>query len=54
MQEKEWIYCPICNSKTRIQIRKDTVLKNFPLFCPKCKVETQVNAENQKVSVIKK
>ena len=54
MQEKEWIYCPICKSKTRIQIRKDTVLKNFPLFCPKCKVETQVNAENQKVSVIKK
>lgn len=25
----EWIRCPICNGKTRLQIREDTELKNF-------------------------
>ena len=33
----EWIHCPVCGNKTRVQIRQDTELKNFPLFCPKCK-----------------
>lgn len=33
----EWIYCPVCGSKTRPQIRLDTELKNIPLYCPKCK-----------------
>ncbi|MEY8515532.1 cysteine-rich KTR domain-containing protein [Lachnospiraceae bacterium 29-84] len=35
----EWIRCPICGSKTRNKIRGDTVLKNYPLYCPKCKQE---------------
>lgn len=39
MSERVWLYCPICNSKTRIQLRTDTILENFPLFCPKCKHE---------------
>lgn len=33
----EWIYCPICNSKTRLKIKEDTEAKNLPVFCPKCK-----------------
>lgn len=32
-----WILCPQCHGKTRTQIREDTLLENFPLFCPKCK-----------------
>lgn len=32
-----WILCPACGGKTRTQIRSDTVLENFLLFCPKCK-----------------
>ena len=39
MADTQWILCPICKNKTRIMIRKDTELKNFPLFCPKCKHE---------------
>lgn len=35
--ETQWILCPACHGKTRTQLRKDTVLQNFPLFCPKCK-----------------
>lgn len=30
-----WIRCPVCGNKTRLQIRQDTELKNFPLYCPK-------------------
>ena len=25
--ENRWIYCPVCNNKTRIQIREETVMK---------------------------
>ncbi|MHC9690982.1 cysteine-rich KTR domain-containing protein [Corynebacterium diphtheriae] len=28
----EWILCPVCGSKTRNKIRKDTVLENYPLY----------------------
>ena len=37
--KEEWLLCPICNDKTRLKVRLDTVLENFPLFCPKCKKE---------------
>ena len=50
----EWIRCPVCGNKTRDRMREDTVLKNFPLYCPKCKQETLIEAENLKVTVIKK
>ena len=39
----EWIYRPVCGNKTRTMIREDTELKNFPLYCPKCKQETIIN-----------
>lgn len=32
MEETKWILCPICGNKTRLKIRKDTELLNFPLF----------------------
>ncbi|WP_457834633.1 cysteine-rich KTR domain-containing protein [Staphylococcus aureus] len=37
--------CPICGNKTRLRIRVDTILKNFPLYCPKCKNETLINVQ---------
>ncbi len=37
-----WLLCPICGNKTRDKIREDTVLKNYPLYCPKCKQETLI------------
>ena len=36
----EWLRCPVCGNKTRLKIRGDTELKYFPLFCPKCRQET--------------
>lgn len=53
MNEIQWILCPICGNKTRDRIRIDTVLKNFPLFCPKCKQETIINVEQMNMTVIK-
>lgn len=38
-----WVRCPICSGKTRIKVNKDTILVNFPLFCPKCKKETIID-----------
>ena len=53
MVESKWILCPICLNKTRIKIRGDTMLQNFPLFCPKCKQETLINVRQLNISVIK-
>ena len=44
---------PNCHCKTRLKIRKDTELKNFPLYCPKCKQEILINVKQLNISVIK-
>ena len=49
----QWILCPLCGNKTRKKIREDTVLKNYPLYCPKCRQETLIEVENLQVTVIK-
>ncbi len=49
----EWIRCPVCGNKTRLQIRADTELKNFPLYCPKCKQESLIDVKDLQVAVIK-
>ena len=52
MQAETWVYCPNCNQKTRLKIRVDTIIEHLPLFCPKCKHETLINVENNKITVI--
>lgn len=52
MAEREWVRCPVCGSKTRLQIRADTELKNFPLYCPKCRQESFIDAKDLQVTVI--
>ena len=51
--EQKWVLCPICGSKTRDRIREDTVLKNYPLYCPKCKQESLIEVENLHITVAK-
>ena len=51
--KREWIICPICGSKTRSQIREDTVLLNFPLYCPKCRQESLIEVKNLNITIIK-
>ena len=53
MMENKWIICPICGGKTRDRIREDTVLINYPLYCPKCKQESLIGAKDLQIMVIK-
>ena len=50
---KYWLLCPICKSKTRVKIRKDTLVQNFLLYCPKCKQETLISVDSFTITVIK-
>ena len=49
--ESLWIRCPTCKNKTRTKVYEDTVLLNFPLFCPKCKKEYVINVVQLKMQV---
>lgn len=49
----EWVLCPVCGNKTRNRIREDTELKNYPLYCPKCKQETLIDVKKLQITVIK-
>jgi hypothetical protein len=51
--EPKWILCPVCKNKTRLRIREDTELKNFPLYCSKCKQEILIKVKQFHISVIK-
>lgn len=53
MKQEKWLLCPVCGNKTRLRLREDTVLENFPLFCPKCKQETLINVQQMNMSVIR-
>lgn len=44
-----WIRCPKCNRKTRTKVYADTVLVNFPLYCPKCQKEFKVTVVQLKM-----
>lgn len=46
--------CLICNNKIRMKVRPDTILENFPLFCPKCKQETIISAIGQNAVAVNK
>ena len=53
MKQMVWLLCPVCGNKTRLKVRQDTELINFPLYCPKCKQEALVNVKNTQLSVIR-
>ena len=53
MEKKiEWIKCPVCGNKTRNMVRQDTILKKFPLFCPKCKKETIIDLSDFVMKIV--
>ena len=45
----KFILCPACGGKTRTQVRENTELINFPLFCPKCRKETVIDYHGGKI-----
>lgn len=44
--ERQWVLCPRCDGKTRLQILRETELRAFPLFCPKCRRESIFSVKN--------
>ncbi len=50
--KEEWFLCPKCQSKTRLKIRENTELKNFPLLCPKCRQEVLISVKQFHMSII--
>lgn len=44
-KEKGWYPCPKCGNTKMIKIRPDTMLKNFPAYCKKCKTESVINVD---------
>ena len=51
VEQRQWVFCPSCSAKTRLQLVRQTELRAFPLFCPKCRKETMINARHFRVSV---
>lgn len=52
VKKEYWVRCPVCGNKTRTRVRNDTELKNFPLYCPKCKHETIINEKELNIEVV--
>lgn len=50
--QTEWLRCPVCGSKTRLQVTEDTVILNFPLFCPKCKQERLISMQQFQIIIL--
>lgn len=53
IEKSKWIFCPTCKAKTRTKVCEDTILINFPLYCPKCKQENLVNIKKYMIYIVK-
>ena len=49
--DEKWVLCPACGAKTRLRLLQRTVLRDFPLFCPKCKRESIINARSFQIEL---
>ena len=47
----KWLLGRECGSKTSDRIKANTEMKNFPLYCPKCKQETIINVQDMKITL---
>ena len=43
------VLCPICHSKTKTKVNKDTKLYHFPLLCPKCGQESVIDVGDTEI-----
>ena len=50
---KRFIIFLLCAGKTRVKIKEDTELRNFPLYCPKCRNETLIDLKQGNITIIK-
>ena len=53
-EDTDWLICPNCGEKTGVKLMPDTELRNYPLFCRKCRMECVVGVKNYVVKVLSK
>jgi endogenous inhibitor of DNA gyrase (YacG/DUF329 family) len=53
IDDKGLILCPVCGRKTKVKVIRKTELKNFPLFCPKCKNQSMIDLHKGQIIVQK-
>ena len=53
IDDKGFILCPVCGRKTKVKVIRETELKNFPLFCPKCKNQCVIDLRKGQITVQK-
>ena len=53
-REEQWLLCPVCGAKTRLRLLQRTVLREFPLYCPKCRRESVISARNFQIETRRK
>ena len=53
IETTEWIRYPVCGNKIRNRVRKGTIMRNSPLYCPKCKHGTLVDIKQFIVRICK-
>lgn len=45
-----WATCPLCGRTTKLKLRPDTRIEDFPFFCPKCKQEALIDVEGTRIT----
>lgn len=53
IDDKGFILCPVCGRKTKVKVISVTELKNFPLFCPKCKSQHVIDLRSGRIIIQK-
>ena len=51
-REEQWLLCPACGAKTRLRLLQRTVLREFPLYFPKCRRESVISARNFQIETV--
>ena len=51
-REEQWLLCPVCGAKTRLRLLQRTVLREFPLYCPKRRRESVISARNFQIETV--
>lgn len=51
VDENGWIHCPRCKCRTRTKIKKETMVKNFPVFCAQCKQEYMIDVKEMNIKL---
>lgn len=51
-REEQWLLCPVCGAKMRLRLLQRTVLREFPICCPKCRRESVISARNFQIETV--